>query len=689
MTRRQRRVAKRSATGSAVPVVLSVGVGAALLGTVFGLIWLSGIVGKAPDLEDLREIRRGQNSVVFAGDGSRLGLIDSDEVRRPIPLSEMPPSIRDATVAIEDERFYEHNSVDIEGGFRALVKNVSSGEIAEGGSTITMQLMRNIYLVNPKRDLERKVVEAKLAVEFEKTRSKDRILEKYLNTAPYGTNQGRTAIGVDAAARVYFSARPSELTLAQAALIAGLPQAPSTYNPILNPEGAMRRRNSVLRAMLRNDMVTEKQANRAINSSLGLEPNDDLFDRREPLFFDYVESELISKFGFNLVRRGGLRIYTTLDPRMQRAGTEALDAVLTEVGPAGALVAVDPTSGEIKAMASSAEYGRYQYNLATQGKRQPGSTFKTFTLAAAIREGMDPASTFYESKPLDIQDPEYGPWQVATYGDTYSGTTSVSDATLTSDNSVYAQLALDVGPEKVADMARDLGIQTELNGYPAETLGGLETGVSPLEMVGAYSTIASGGLRREPSAIRLVEFPDGTRNYPGRVDPKRVLSEAESFEVTKILQENMTAGTGTGASTGCEGQAGKTGTTDNYVDAWFVGYQPNLAAATWVGYPESNEISMPGVAGGTLPADIWNAFIAGTNIECLEFETPSEQIQWSDSPGSYEVPESESILETPSDGSVVQIPDAPAETPAPIAPPSTQEEAPSPPVASTGGVVAE
>ncbi len=250
---------------------------------------------------------------------------------------------------------------------------------------------------------------------------------------------------------------------------------------------------------------------------------------------------------------------------------------------------------------------------------------------------MNPDTTFYESKPLSLDDPVYGPWEVATYGDTYAGTTSVADATLSSDNSVYAQMALDLGPEKVAEMAKKLGVETELDGYPAETLGGLRIGVSPLEMATAYATLAAGGVHRDPVVIEKVVFPDGEEERPGTVDPERVLSEAEAFEVTKILARNITEGTGTGAYTGCVGQAGKTGTTDNFVDAWFIGYQPNLATATWVGYPESNDISMPGVAGGTLPASIWNGFFTNAEVSCEEFSEPEEAIEWSDSGFGYSV----------------------------------------------------
>jgi len=315
--------------------------------------WVLSIAADAPNPDNLKEINKGQNSVIYAGDGSKLGLINSTEIRTPIPLSKIPQSIQDATVAIEDERFYQHDGVDVQGGIRALFKNLEAGEVNEGASTITMQLMRNIYISNPQRDIERKIKEAKMALDYEKDHTKKQILEKYLNTAPYGTNGGRSAIGVNAAAKVYFSVKPENMSLPQAALLAGLPQAPSDYNPISNPAGAKARRNEVLDAMADQNMITPARAAAAKQSGLQLNPADDLFDREDPYFFDYVQSELQKKYGVNTVRRGGLKVYTTVQPSEQAAALSALDSNLYAGGPSGALVAVDPRNGDIKAMVSS------------------------------------------------------------------------------------------------------------------------------------------------------------------------------------------------------------------------------------------------------------------------------------------------------------------------------------------------
>ena len=650
MTKRQRRIQRRS--GGTRSRVLGLGgvVGAFALVVVLGIGgWVFSVASEAPDVDGLKPVNKGINSVVFAGDGSRLGLIDSDEIRTPVSNDRIPDVLRQATVAIEDERFYRHNGVDFEGGLRALVRNIESGRISEGASTITMQLMRNLFLTNPRRDFERKIQEARMAVDYEQRKSKREILREYLNSAPYGTNNGRTAIGVEGAARTYFSKPAMEVNLPQAAMLAGLPQAPSDYNPFQNPAGAKKRRNEVLDSMAKLGMISGERAEQAKQSGLQLNRPEGLFDRKQPFFFDYVETELIQKYGVNTVRRGGLKVHTTVDLEMQEAGLSAIDSTLPyESDPSAALVAIDPQSGEVKAMVSSSAYEENKFNLAAQGRRQPGSTFKTFTLAAAIEQGMNPNSTYYVSKPLDINDPVYGPWKVSTYSDSYSGSTSVARATLSSDNSVYAQLALDVGPDKVAEMAEKMGITTKLNGYPAESLGGLEIGVSPLEMASAYGTLAAGGVLHKPVAIRKVVFPNGKVDRPGRPEPVRVMSDGAAYEVTKILHSNMTGGTGGSAYTGCSGQAGKTGTTDNFTDAWFAGYQPNLSTATWVGYPESNQISMSSVrgvsvAGGTFPAQIWGRFYANAAVPCEATPAPTESVLWGNFAGDYTVsPDTES-----------------------------------------------
>ena len=642
MTQRNRRRHRRRGGGRSKLLFVVAGAFAIVAVLLIGVAsWVLDVAAKAPPLSDCRPIDKGGNSILFAGDGSRLGYIASDEARTPVSIEDVPTDLKYATVAIEDERFYEHNGIDYEGGLRALIENLEAGEVVQGGSTITMQLMRNLCITDPKRNLERKIQEAKLALEYEERHSKEDILGKYLNTASYGTISGSTAVGVQAASQIYFSRPVWKLTLEQSALLAGLPQAPSDYNPILNPRGALTRRNEVLASMAHLGYISRHRSLEAQQEGLHLKLSQTYFDRQQPYFFDYVEDKLIEKYGVNTVRKGGLRVYTTVEPKLQEVGLEAMRSTLPySTDPAAALVSIDPQTGYIKAMVSSSSYEQSQFNLAAQGHRQPGSTFKTFVLTTAIKQGIDPYSTYYTSKPLDLNLPEWGHWEVHTADEGYQGTINLQQATVASDNTVFAQLDLDVGPENVAETAKSMGITTELDGIPAEGIGGLRIGVSPLELADAYATLASGGIHHNPIAIRRVVFPSGRVDHPEEADPKRVLPEAVAYEVTRLLHDNITGGTGTAAYTGCEGQGGKTGTTDNYTDAWFAGFQPNLATTVWVGYPESNDIEMTSVHGitvfgGTFPAEIWHSLYTNGEVPCEEFSSPKVPISWAPFYGQF------------------------------------------------------
>jgi penicillin-binding protein 1A len=605
---------------------------------VFGVFavasWVLDVAADAPSLAACKQVDHTSNSIVYAGDGSKLGLIESDEARDPISINRIPKQLQLATVAIEDQRFYEHGGVDPEGILRAAVKNLEAGKTVEGGSTITQQLVRHLCLRNPQRNLERKIIEAKLAIEYAEQHSRKEILDQYLNTATYGTVEGSTMVGVGAAARIYFSRPVWKLSLDQSALLAGLPQAPSEYNPILHPREALRRRNSVLARMAHLGYLSPGRARQAEERGLGLNISGSYFAHREPFFFDYVEHELIERYGAETVRDGGIKVYTTIQPRLQEVGLEAMHSALPySTDPSSALVSIDPGNGEIESMVSSSSYDSSQFNLAAQGHRQPGSTFKAFVLTTAIKQGIDPYATYYTSKPLDLDLPKWGPWEVHTADEGYLGKVNLQQATVASDNTVFAQLDLDVGPERVAATAKSMGITSPLDGIPAEGIGGLRVGVSPLEMADAYATLANGGVHHDPLAIKRVVFPGGKTERPNRAPPRRVISEAVAYEVTRLLHDNITEGTGTAAYTGCPGQAGKTGTTDRETDAWFAGYQPNLTTVVWVGYPQSNAIEMTSVHGitvfgGTFPAEIWHSLYSGAEIPCEEFNKPKYPISW-------------------------------------------------------------
>ena len=638
MTYRQRkqRRGKRRRGGA---TKLAFGLGVLALFAAIGLMSLAGYViavaATAPDLSELKPADKGSNSVIFAADGSRLGYVQSDEIRTPIAWREMPEMLREAVIAIEDKRFYEHEGVDYSAIVRAGVKNIRSGKNVQGGSTITQQLVRALYIKDPERNFTRKIREAKLASELEEKHSKTWILKQYLNDVPFGTVDGRTAIGAEAAAETFFNKHAEDLDLHEAAMLAGLPQAPSQYNPIRNPTAAITRRNEVLEQMAENRFITTAEAEEAAGKRLDLDRGTRYTRRREPYFFDYVQEKLIEEYGVGVYRRGGLKIYSTINPGLQDAARKAIQGQLPNpADPSGAIVSVDPNNGYIRAMASSGTYKDRRFNLAAQGHRQPGSAFKTMVLMTAIRKGIDPNRTSYQSKPLNLNVPGYGPWKVKTYGNSYGGSMNLVRGTLASDNTVYAQLIIDLGPKAVRETAKMMGIETKLDGLPAEGLGGLRLGVSPLEMANAYATLASGGIRNEAKGIQKVVFPDGKTDDLGKPERKRVFTDGQAYEVTKILKQNVTGGTGTRAQIGCPA-AGKTGTTDAFNDAWFVGYTPKLSTSSWVGYPNALQ-SMPGVAGGTIPAGIWHDYmIVAKGEACDDFLRPREAAKFSPFFGRY------------------------------------------------------
>jgi penicillin-binding protein 1A len=633
MTHHQRKQRRRKTRGghkarNTVLVALGVIVGAVAIGIIGVVGYVISIEATTPNLDELKPINKGETSAVYAANGRLLGYVRSSIIRQPVVEPAIPQDVRNATVAIEDSRFYKHHGVDYEGVLRAAIKNIESGKTVQGGSTITQQLVRALYIKDPTRDFKRKVREAKLASELEDEHPKDWILTSYLNNVPYGTVNGETAVGIEAASQIFFSKHAKDLTLDQAALLAGLPQAPSDYNPFKNPQAAMARRNEVLHAMAKQNYISPAELIQARNQPLGLHAGSKYFRRSEPYFFDYVSELLIQKYGLNTYRKGGLKVYTTIDPALQQLARQSISGVLNQPGdPSSAVVAIDPRNGYIRAMASSGSYTRRNFNLAAQGHRQPGSTFKAFVLTTAILKGVNPDAVSYESKPLAIPLSGGQVWNVKTYGGDYAGRISLTRATLRSDNTVYAQLDLDLGPQEVAKTAHMMGITTQLDGIPAEGLGGLRLGVSPLEMADAYSTLASGGVHHAPVAITRVEFPDGKSDEPEKSAGNRVMTDGQAAEVTKVLKENVQAGTGVNANYGCPA-AGKTGTTDNFTDAWFVGYEPHLTTSVWVGYPNAS-IQMRSVhgievAGATFPSQIWHNFMQVAHRGyCQDFPPPT------------------------------------------------------------------
>lgn len=578
-----------------------------------------------PTIENLSPQRIGQNSIVYDRNGRRMGLIKSDQNRKVLKFDQMGEWAPRATVAIEDRRFYRHNGVDPEGMMRALSVNLESGSNTEGASTITQQVIRNLYKeISVEKTMSRKAKEATLAIELEQRWSKRKILETYLNLAFYGNN----AYGIEAAALTYFNKPAEKLTIAEAALLSGLPQQPSNFDPF-NPSKvkfATARRNDVLAAMFNQDMITAAEYKEAKAAPIKLTPTRVFKERELPYFFDYVEQELFRQFGASTVRQGGLTIKTTIDPKLQKIAERSVRERLPAGGPSGAIAVLDTRTGEIRAMASTESYAESKFNRAAQAKRQPGSTAKIWVLAAFVNEGINPDTTTYTSRAIKVRYNSASEWwEPKTYSGTYSGAMNIRRATTASDNSVFAQMTLDISPEKVAAAAHKLGIKSPLENVWSIGLGSQV--VTPLEQTNFYSTIARGGVRIDPRAVVSAVTPGGTRlalKYPRQ---RRVMQDWQADTIRSILRDNVLHGTGTSAS-GVDDAAGKTGTTDDSKDAWFCGMTPELTACVWMGY--NTPTPMPGAAGGGTPASIWAAFMRDAlyNVKDREYFTVKGSPVW-------------------------------------------------------------
>ena len=600
----------------------------ALLAFTFGLV--RAVASEIPSL-DPAAARTEVDSVVYASNGRTvLAVLRGEEARVLVDTEDIAPIMRQAIVSIEDQRFFDHNGIDLRGVARALWADLRHQAIVEGGSTITQQFVKNAYIRN-ERSLARKVREAALAWQLEQRWSKDRILTAYLNTIYFGNG----AYGIQQAARTYFKKGARALELPEAALLAGIPADPTRYDPVTNPEGARERRRQVLAAMLEQGKITRADYEQANAAPLPRPEDVRLPGTRgpAPYFLNYVQEQLVRRYGAGRVFGGGLEVQTTIDLRLQELARKAIERVLPDPdGPEAALVAIDPRTGAVKAMVGGRNYRRSQFNLAAQAQRQPGSAFKPLVLAAAMRQGLSPL-TELESKPVSI-DAGDRIWRVTNYDHTYLGRVSLARALVSSDNSVYAQLTELVGPKAIVRTAHALGIASPLPAYFSIGLGSVA--VNPLELARAYATIANGGRRVDSLLLgnspRIIERVERIRT--GRVEqdaprPVEVLGADEAALLTGILQDVVRAGTGTRAAVPGRAVAGKTGTTDNYGDAWFVGFTPDLAVAVWVGYPDRlrpmlTEFGGRPVTGGTLPALIFREFLSRVEppAEGAAFPTP-------------------------------------------------------------------
>jgi penicillin-binding protein 1A len=586
----------------------------------FGLI--TAIASQIPTCDPTR-VPREVDGYIYANDGHTiLATLRGSESRVLVGTADIAPIMQQAIVAVEDKRFYEHHGVDLRGIGRAVWADITSKKVVQGGSTITQQFVKN-SCVTSARTISRKLKEAALAWQLEQRWNKLRILTAYLNTIYFGNG----AYGIQRAAQTYFNTSASKLTLPRAALLAGIPADPARFDPVTNPRTARARRLEVLKAMLAQNEISARDLQRADRTPLPKAADVHLpgIQGPAPYFVNYVKQQLIERYGTRRVFGGGLNVQSTIDLRLQKLARRAIGTVLKEPnGPSAALVAIRPNTGEIVAMYGGDNFRQSQFNLAVQGERQPGSSFKPFVLATALRQGISPVTTF-PSKPVSIFiGDKY--WPVHNYENAYIGSANLTTATIVSDNSIFAQLTRLVGPANVARTAHELGITRHLNPYFAIGLGA--DAVSPLEMARAFSTFANDGRRvdgsvfgNRPRAIARIGNAAGRLVEENRPVNRVVLDHEQDALLTSILEGVIRSGTGKRANLPDRVVAGKTGTTENYGDAWFVGYTPQLVTAVWVGYPNKlkpmlTEYHGSAVAGGTFPADIWRVFnqlaLAGT-----------------------------------------------------------------------------
>jgi len=592
-----------------------------IAGLMFGYIFAA--YQSLPEVGN--NMRPAVSSQVFDSQGKLITTLHSDQNRLPIDINKVPKNLQNAFIAAEDNRFYDHIGVDPIGILRAVVTNLTNRGIAQGGSTITQQLAKNAFL-SQDQTLKRKIQEAILALELERKYSKKEILEMYMNQIYFG----RGAYGIQTAAHTYFGKDVGDLTLAECAMIAGLPKSPNYYSSSVNEATA--RKNVVVGQMEKYGYITPSQAEEAKKSSLDIKQKSTSNTTDETTYFiDYVTQEIAQKYGDDALYKDGLKIYTTLDTDKQHAAVQAMhhlpethtdDQGLTQ--PQGAIISIDPKTGHILAMVGGR--GQDSFNRASMAVRQPGSAFKPFVYMTAMEHDMTP-DTIMEDKKV-----EYGGWSPHNADNSYQGRMPLWKALALSVNTVAVQLADKVGPSNVIANAKKLGITTLVeDGSPNDdnlasaALGGLTKGVTPLEMAAAYGAFANKGVYIKPTAIVKILDRNGNvlEDNSSDVQKTQVMSEKTAYEMTSMLEGVIARGTGTAASIG-RPAAGKTGTTDDNHDAWFIGYTPDIVTAVWVG-DDTGSQSLGEIYGGTVPAQIWHDYMAsavsGTSAD--DFDVPA------------------------------------------------------------------
>jgi penicillin-binding protein 1A len=589
---------------------------------LFGALVVSSACELAPlDLKEERPLPL--RSTIVASDGSVLARLYRQN-RSLARYRAIPEVLIEAVLAAEDARFFEHPGYDLKAIARAALANLREGEVVQGGSTITQQYVKNVYFRDPPKTLRRKARELRIAIEIEKLYSKKEILERYLNTVYFGDG----AYGIVAASETFFDRRLKSLNLPQSALLAAMIKSPSFYNPRSHPRHARVRRNYILDRMVELGRISPRRGARAKRAPLGVISKPPQITTREPYFVEAVKREVLEQrpLGSSVddreraLYKGGLEVETTLEPRLQRYAQQAIARILNQPGdPQAALVAIRPKTGAIVAMVGGRDWGTSQVNLAlgTEGGgsgRQPGSAFKPIALASALETGI-PLDATYQSSPGTFTLTTGEQWSVGNAEGGNHGLMTLEDALVHSVNGVYARLALQIGGGQIATQAHLMGIESRLSGHPSIVLGTEE--VSVLDMAAAYATLANSGTSIQPTTIKQITLPTGETVLPQQRVVETAVSPGSAWLITRTLQEVVRSGTGTAAAIG-RPVAGKTGTTNDYADAWFVGYTPQLVTAVWVGYPQGRVpmTSVHGIRvyGGTFPARIWQAFMARAHV---------------------------------------------------------------------------
>ncbi len=621
MPKRKRRGGSRIWRGTLVALAMMI---LFAVGAVAGMV--AAYARNLPDISRMADYQPESSTRIFARDGTQLASVYKEN-RVWVPLSRVPVVVRDAFVANEDHNFYYHHGVDFESIARAALADVTHQQF-QGASTITQQLARRLFL-NDEVSLSRKVQEALLAIEIERYYTKEEILERYLNIIYLGAG----AYGVDAAAHTYFGRSVDNLTLAQSAMLAGIVAAPSVYSPFSNLSLARERQRHVLDRMVESGYVTRGEADDAYEGPLDLitQQPPGLQGYRFPYFTTYAIAQLERQFGKSTVEQGGLQVYTTLDERMQRLAQQAVtwgvrQSVAEGIGAhEAALVALRPSTGEILAMVGGAGFSLHnQFNRAWQAHRQPGSSFKIYDYTAAIDEGI-PASTVIDDSPVSYPMGDGTQWSPMDDDNSYMGAISLRQALIFSRNIVAVKLAERVGLDRIIDYAHRMGVTSPLEANLSLALG--SSGITVLDQASGYSTLANQGLHVDPTPFRLVKDALGSTILDARFpQPTDVVSAGTAYIMTSIFEDVIAHGTGYPNAVIGRPAAGKTGTTSNFRDAWFVGYTPDLVAAVWLG----NDDYTPMVEsyGGNIPARIWARFMkaALAGMPPHEFPFPSEEI---------------------------------------------------------------